>query len=59
MAAKQPMAMNEAATHIKRMVSAFQRYERAGDATGQSILMRAFKGTGKPPMIKSVLQADR
>lgn len=53
------MAMNEAATHIKRMVSAFRRYERAGDATGQSILMRALKGTGKPPMIKSILQADR
>jgi hypothetical protein len=53
------MAMNESVKHLKRMLSAFRQYERAGDATGQSILMRPFKGTGKPPMIRSILQADR
>ena len=59
MPSKAPMAMNESVKHLKRMLSAFRQYERAGDATGQSILMRSFKGTGKPPMIRSILQADR
>lgn len=59
MPAKEPMAMNEAMKHLKRMVGSFRRYEQAGDLTGQSILMRAIRGTGKAPMIKSVLQADR
>lgn len=52
-------ALNEAAKGLKGLVAAFRRYENAGDATGQSILMRPFKGTGRPPMIRSILQADR
>lgn len=52
-------ALNEAAEAIRRMAEQIRRYESAGDATGESILMQQPRGTGLPPMINSVKQPDR
>lgn len=53
------MALNEAVQAIRRMVEQMRRFQSQGDATGEALLMQPLYGSGKPPMIASVLQPDR